>query len=302
MPVSTSPTCTRRDFALLGLQGALALMLPRRSPAESQALAKRDFENSFDSQLDQLSSAASPQDALQRDQADRLAESAALPADEIVSRAFPSPRQISKRASALIISSEVSGVSQYKQRFHKPTWPGGSSGVTIGIGYDLGFVNLKEFGADWTDYLDGEEFRALSGCCGLYGERARSALSNVARIDIPWPLANRQYEERIQPQRIGETEAVLRNSDLLSADSLGALVSLVYNRGAAGFLVPQNKDPAGRFREMRNIRELMAAKRFSEIPAQLLAMGRLWQRIPGGEGLVLRRKLEAQLFTLGLFA
>jgi GH24 family phage-related lysozyme (muramidase) len=301
LPASVSPTCTRRAFALFAFQGALALSLPARLPADSQAPSRRDFENSFDLQLDQLSSTAFPQSGIRRDQLDRLAEGSALPGDELFIRALPSLRKISKRASALIISSEVSGVSQYTQRFHRPTWPGGSSGVTIGIGYDLGFVNLREFGADWTDYLDGDEFRALSGCCGLYGERARSALRDVSRVDIPWPLANRQYEEQIQPRRIGETEAVLRNSGLLSPDSLGALVSLVYNRGAAGFLVPQNKDPAGRFREMRNIRYLMEAKRFAEIPAQLLAMRRLWQRAPGGQGLVLRRELEAQLFSLGLF-
>lgn len=217
-------------------------------------------------------------------------------------RAFPSSRKISKRASALIISSEVSGASQYMQRFHRPSWPGGSSGVTIGIGYHLGFVNHSEFSGDWSAYLGREDFRALAGCCGMYAQRARTALREVLRVDIPWQIANRQYEEQVQPRRIGETEAVLRNCDALSPDSLGALVSLVYNRGAAGFLVPASKDRPGRFREMRNIRDLMQAKRFTEVPAQLLAMRRLWQRTPGGQGLVLRRELEAQLFSLGLLA
>jgi hypothetical protein len=299
---ASNACCTRRDLALFGLQGALTLLLPGKLLAETQPLSKRDFESSFDSQLKELASAEAASNGFRRDQADRLSESTALPADQFFSRAFPSSRQISKRASSLIIFSEVSGVSQYQQRFHKPTWPGGNSGVTIGIGYDIGFVNLKEFSADWADYLDRGVFRALAECCGLYGERAHAALSNISHIDVPWSVANRQYEERVQPVRIGETEAALRNSDLLSADSLGALVSLVYNRGAAGFLVPQSKDAAGRFREMRNIRELMAAKRFAEIPAQLLSMGRLWQRSPSGEGLVLRRKLEAQLFSLGLSA
>jgi hypothetical protein len=279
----------------------VALSLSRRLPAESQTPSRRDFEVNFDSQLEQLASAAS-ESGIRRDQADRVTEGSALPADEFFRRAFPSSRQISKRASELIIFSEVSGVSQYQQKFHKPTWPGGSSGVTIGIGYDLGFVNLKEFGADWSAYLDNRVFRALSACCGVYGERARAALLDVSRIDVPWPVANRQYQERIQPVRVGETETVLRNCDLLTADSLGALVSLVYNRGAAGFLVPEGKDPGGRFREMRTIKELMGAKRFSEVPAQLRAMGRLWQHTPGGEGLVLRRNLEAQLFSLGLSA
>jgi len=46
----------------------------------------------------------------------------------------------------------------------------------------------------------------------------------------------------------------------------------------------------------------MEVKRFSDIPAQLRAMRRLWQKTPGGQGLVLRRELEAQLFSLGLAA
>jgi GH24 family phage-related lysozyme (muramidase) len=136
----------------------------------------------------------------------------------------------------------------------------------------------------------------------MYAQRARTALREVLHVDIPWPIANRQYEEQVQPRRIGETEAVLRNCDALSPDSLGALVSLVYNRGAAGFLVPASKDPTGRFREMRNIRDLMQTKSFTDVPAQLLGMRRLWQRTPGGQGLVLRRELEAQLFTMGLMA
>lgn len=292
---------TRRCVALLLAQSMLALTVPGVSGAQSTApLTRREFENNFDSLLNELAAAGAA--GVRRDQTDRIEEGAALAAGQIFLRAFPSSRKISRRATSLIIASEVSGASQYMHRFHNPTWPGGSSGVTIGIGYDLGFVNLREFHADWSDYLPAADLRALAACCGLQAARARSALHEVARVDIPWPLANRQYEEQIQPRRIGETEAALRNCDLLSPDSLGALVSLVYNRGAAGFLVPGDKDPAGRFREMRNIRELMEARRFADVPLQLLAMRRLWQRTPGGQGLVLRRELEAQLFSLGLTA
>jgi len=248
----------------------------------------------------QLASTPLQDSGLRRDQGDRIAESTALPEEQIFIRALPSLRRISSRATSLIISAEVSGASQYMQRFRRPTWPGGGSGVTIGIGYDLGFVRVNDFRNDWGAYLGAEDFRVLSACCGLQAGRARSALPSVTRVDIPWTVADRQYEEQVQPRRIGETESVLPNCDALSADSLGALVSLVYNRGAAGFLVSESKDTSGRFREMRTIRTLMAAKRFAEIPPQLLAMRRLWQRTPGGQGLVLRRELEAQLFNMGL--
>lgn len=294
-----NPTTTRRDFACLLLQAALGV--PVSLHAQGATSGKRELQSSFDALMNKLASAPADDSGIRRDQSDRIDEGQEL-TRQLFTRAFPSSTRISERATSLIIASEVSGVSQYRERFHKPTWPGGSSGVTIGIGYDLGFVNIKEFRSDWGTYLPRADFALLSECCGVHSQRARTVLQSVARVDIPWPVANRQYQEQVQPRRIGETESVLRNCELLSPDSLGALVSLVYNRGAAGFLVAEAKDPSGRFREMRNIRSLMEAKQFRDIPPQLLAMRRLWERTPGGEGLVLRRELEAQLFSLGLFA
>jgi GH24 family phage-related lysozyme (muramidase) len=294
---------TRRDIALLLVQLPLVASLREDASAETAAsISRRDLEGSFDSLVEQLAAAPSAESGIRRDQTDRIQEGAALPSDGLFLRALPSLTPISKRATALIISSEVSGSSQYMQRFHRPTWPGGSSGVTIGIGYDLGFVTVRDFHGDWGRYLGPGDVRVLETCCGLQADRAKRALHNIDRVDIPWPVASRQYEERIQPRRVGETETVLKNCNLLSPDSLGALVSLVYNRGAAGFLVPEAKDSAGRFIEMRKIRAMMEVKRFSDIPAQLRAMRRLWQKTPGGQGLVLRRELEAQLFSLGLAA
>jgi len=74
---------------------------------------------------------------------------------------------------------------------------------------------------------------------------------------------------------------------------LGALVSLVYNRGTS-------TDPAGlpgARKEMRDIRDAVAAGRFTDIPAALRAMKRLW---PEGNGLRDRREREAKLFEEGL--
>ena len=75
---------------------------------------------------------------------------------------------------------------------------------------------------------------------------------------------------------------------------LGVLVSLVYNRGTS------MTDPAnlpGFRQEMRDIRDAVAAGRFTEIPAALRAMKRLW---PEGNGLRDRREREAKLFEEGL--
>ena len=84
----------------------------------------------------------------------------------------------------------------------------------------------------------------------------------------------------------------MQNTDQLSRDSLGALVSLTYNRGGGGYTLPSD-----RFREMRAIRADMAARAFTQIPGEIRSMKRLW---PDLRGLQVRRDREAALFQKGL--
>jgi GH24 family phage-related lysozyme (muramidase) len=72
------------------------------------------------------------------------------------------------------------------------------------------------------------------------------------------------------------------------------LVSLVYNRGTA--MADSPRKPGDR-KEMREIRDAVAAGRLASIPAALRAMKRLW---PEGSGLRDRREREAKLFEEGL--
>ena len=89
-------------------------------------------------------------------------------------------------------------------------------------------------------------------------------------------------------------DRALPNARELPPESYGALVSVIYNVGSAGF------DRQGdRYAEMRKIRELMETRQFSEIPAQIRSMKRLY---PNRLGLQARRDKEAQLFEKGLAA
>jgi GH24 family phage-related lysozyme (muramidase) len=76
----------------------------------------------------------------------------------------------------------------------------------------------------------------------------------------------------------------------LPPDCYGALLSLVFNRGAAF------EAQGERFTEMRNIQGLMQSKQFDGIPAQIRAMKRLWP----STGLATRREQEAKLCEKGL--
>jgi GH24 family phage-related lysozyme (muramidase) len=74
----------------------------------------------------------------------------------------------------------------------------------------------------------------------------------------------------------------------------GVLVSLVYNRGTS---MTDTSGVPGSRKEMRDIRDAVAAGRITDVPAALRAMKRLW---PEGNGLRDRREREAKLFEEGL--
>ena len=57
---------------------------------------------------------------------------------------------LSDKAYNLILKYEVGGGSAYYNKALKnPCYPGGASGVTIGIGYDLGYNTKAQFTNDW---------------------------------------------------------------------------------------------------------------------------------------------------------
>jgi hypothetical protein len=72
---------------------------------------------------------------------------------------------LSDKAKNLIFSFE--GLDQASD------WPGGDSGITIGIGYDLGYVTADEFAKDWQDILAAADLQALNGAVGLKAEAAK---------------------------------------------------------------------------------------------------------------------------------
>ncbi|MBO0754689.1 MAG: hypothetical protein J2P54_02420, partial [Bradyrhizobiaceae bacterium] len=180
-----------------------------------------------------------------------------------------------------------------------PTWPKGASGVTIGIGYDVGYVTPSELAGDWQGILSEAELSQLSKACGITKEAAAALASRLQSVSVSWDDAIKEYYNETQPRYVGLTEASLPNTKQLSPESLGALVSLVYNRGAS-FSIPESKDRTGRFREMRNIKDHMENKAFERIPGEFRSMKRLWEGQSDMRGLLLRRDAEAALFAFGL--
>ena len=204
-----------------------------------------------------------------------------------------SNRHISQKAIDLIVASEVSSEAVYETTDLKhPTWPKGNSGVTIGIGYDLGYVNELAFADHWDGLLADDVITTLARVCGKKGLAARDARASVQSISIAWNPAIAQFD-RYLPYVVAETEHAFPNCVDLSDASVGALVSLVYNRGS-------NTDSKHPREQMYQIRQLMIAKNFRAIPDQIYAMKQIWAGNPDARGLLRRRELETQLFEEGL--
>jgi hypothetical protein len=81
----------------------------------------------------------------------------------------------------MIVELEVGAQPTYDRKYRKPTWPGASSGVTIGIGYDVGYVSKAHFATDWTgDVLPDGMVAALQKAAGVTGAAARALAQRCA--------------------------------------------------------------------------------------------------------------------------
>jgi hypothetical protein len=192
--------------------------------------------------------------------------------------------EISPAGLKLLLDFEVGGGRAYYEKFlSRPSWPGGESGVTIGVGYDLGYTPRERFLGDWHALEDDVRDRlgATIGCKGL---RARERCKEVADIRIPWGTALEVFERSTLPFWIAQTKRAFPGSQDLDWDVFSALVSLVFNRGPSM--------DGDRRREMRAIRDAVVSHDIPQIAKQLRSMKRLW---PNVAGLRRRRDAEASL-------
>ncbi|GJE52412.1 hypothetical protein GOFOIKOB_5483 [Methylobacterium tardum] len=234
--------------------------------------------------------------------ADREAEIVDAEQEPFVPDFGVAPLPVSDAALALIVRHETGGRPFYEKVIKaRPIWPAGASGVTIGFGYDIGYVSAADLRRDWAE-LGSNSLDRLARACGRHGDPALAALAaSMSDIRVSWDMSERVFKARTLPKFVLLTMSSLANTDELSPDSFGALVSLTFNRGAS-FAIRWNpaKDPKDRYREMRAIKDAMAAKQFTGIPDLIRSMTRLWRGTAIEAEMTRRRKNEAALFAYGL--
>ena len=209
--------------------------------------------------------------------------------EQIISR-------VSDDASDLVINQEIGSRRAYENAYCRPTWPKGASGLTIGIGYDIGYATIGQFQNDWDGKIPASQIDRLAVACGVKGQAAQSLPPKFYDIIVPWDAAMDVFRHKDIPYYGKMVLRAFPKSEGLHAHCFGALFSLVYNCG------PRMTDnrPGDR-EEFRNIRDDLQAGHLPQIPGEFRSMKRLWQGTIM-TGLLKRREAEAKLFEKGLAA
>lgn len=185
-----------------------------------------------------------------------------------------------------LIAFEISSQNYYERVCSRPLWPGGESGVTIGIGYDLGMNKVTDIKADWGGKIPDFDLELLTTVAGQTGEVAKAALLSMQHIKIPYAVAVDVFRTRSLVVYAARTLQTYPGANRLPPDAQAALLSLIYNRGT---------HLSGPTRtEMLAIRDLVQKGDLPGIAAQFRAMKRFWDP-KALAGLVARREREAQL-------
>ena len=197
--------------------------------------------------------------------------------------------KVSIKGLKKILQFEVGSKANYTRNLTRPSWPGGRSGVTIGIGYDLGYQSKKKIEKDWKGLVADRTLEKLIVASGKKGKTAAEkevARLKRAHVSIPIKAAEEVFYNRTLPQYAKMTRKAYPGIENLPADAQAMLLSLVYNRGA--------KMSGSRRREMKAIKPLVINKDLAGIAKQIVAMKRLWVN-KGLVGLLKRRDAEARL-------
>lgn len=185
-----------------------------------------------------------------------------------------------------IVQFEVGSIRYYNRYLTTPLPPlNDASGLTIGVGYDLGYNTPEEIKNDWQGFISKEDIEKLCKVSGLRGWNAKQAHRDVVGVVIPYEVALKQFMKVTLPRWIMKAYALWPNFDNLNANQKTALVSLTFNRGTS--LEGTSRS------EMRAVRDLLSRGNVRPVAGLIKAMAR---RSPL-KGVQKRRVEESELFA-----
>ena len=137
-----------------------------------------------------------------------------------------------------------------------PYWPGGSSGITIGVGWDLGRHTIDELSQNWGE-LDADVLRRLKTAIGKQGQAAHEMLGSLASIIVPRSVALRVLDASLKNDYLPLVTKLFPGAEKLPVEAQVVLISLVFNRGDAmgrdpDWLTATQLDQRWEMRKMRD--------------------------------------------------
>jgi hypothetical protein len=196
----------------------------------------------------------------------------------------PCSLEVSRAGLDLLVSFEVTSPAYYDKKLRRPCWPGGESGVTIGIGYDVGVTSARQIAQDWRGQLTDAAVDRLLTAQGVAGARAKQLASALSDVEVSFDIAQTVFYRCTVPQFARRTLEVYPRVDELPADAQAMILSLIYNRGT--------RLTGTRRRHMAALKPLIARGDLDAIARQFELMTQLWPDLPG---LCTRRRKEAAM-------
>jgi len=210
---------------------------------------------------------------------------------------------VSENALKLILDFEVGGgESYYNKKARFPIWPGGASGITIGIGVDLGHIKKVDFDTHVSPYYEETQIDRLIACIGITGKpgsvdsetKMKDLVETVSDCELSFSHAMEIHENFTIPLYYERTKKTFKGFDTLPEDVQGAIVSLVFNRGTK-LDGPKRTHMAKIANLVEQFSKKNDPKLLKEIAGTFVDMAEIWKGEKSYEGLKRRRIAEANL-------
>lgn len=174
-------------------------------------------------------------------------------------------------------------------------WPKGDSGITIGVGWDLGQHSESEFLSAWAA-LDLATLRQLKEAIHKRGHAAEVLVPQLKALTVPRSVSLSVFRRSLDASYYPMTLQLFPGVEALPTEVQVALLSLVFNRG-----VLLGRDPdwskakaLDRRWEIRRLQDDVKQRDVFAIYIRLGTMKRLWEK-SGQRGLLYRRRDEQHL-------
>jgi hypothetical protein len=194
-----------------------------------------------------------------------------------------------------VIEKSVSFLIQAEKLADRPYWPKGNSGITIGVGWDLGYHSAAELKTTWSE-LRPEVLGRLEKAAGIKGQQAQALLPQMRSVLIPESVSLTVFRDSLVRQYYPLVLQMFPQIEKLPTNVQVAFISVLFNRGPVMGHDPDwriAKDVDRRW-EIRRMRDDVNRQDFFAIYAHLGTMKRLWENA-GPRGLLIRRRDEQAL-------